>query len=320
MIKRTVSFFILLLAIYIILSGCVGKSNAELTTSMGTSGSGGSLHPVALKIAEVVRKYTNVNISIEETGGNTENILRMRNGEIGMGMINSAMAYYAYHGEQAFINGVYKDMRIVVNLFPTVVQVVVLEDSPIKSYADFKGNIFSPGSWGSGDELLYMEIFTLYGINEKDIYWRPLSHFGRALALKEKSVQAAGYFTSLPSVSILEISSKDEIRLIGIEDKKEIFFKKYPYYVPWVIPANTYSGQTEEVESIASGTFICADVSVSDELIYNFLKGMFSELDAIRNVHNMSKFITFESSLDAVGDMPIHSGAEKYFLEKGLIK
>jgi TRAP transporter TAXI family solute receptor len=322
--KSGLKLFILLLAVIFVLTsftGCGGgKGKQELSTIMGTSGLTGSWYPVGSAIASVVRKHTDVVVTIQATGGSTENLRMMKSGEFGMGLVNAAMAYYAYHGVEAFKDDAYKGMTIVANLYPTVVQVIVMKNSPIKSYADLKGKKFSPGAPGSGDEVAFTEILGAYGIARKDLDWRPLTHTERSMSFKDRIIDAAGFFTSVPSGPILEVASMNELRLIGISDKKEEFFKRFPYYIPWVIPANTYNGETSDIETIGAGTFICADAKVSNELIYKYLKGMFTELEPIQNVHGMTKFIKFESALDGIGDIPVHPGAIKYFKETGLIK
>ncbi len=318
------NLFVLVIFITVTCTGVVfAKGSSENKVNnvvMGTSGMGGSWYPVGSTIAGVVKKHTGVIITIQATGGSTENLRLMKTGEFGMGMVNSAMLYYAYHGVESFNGDAYKDLRVVVNLYPVIVQCIVMKDSSIKSYGDLKGKRFSPGAPGSGDEILYLEVLSVYGLGKNDMDWRPLTHTERAMSFKDRITHAAGYFTSLPSGSILEIAALNEIRVLGIDDKEKEFFSKYSYYFPWIVPANTYNGQTTEVKTIAAGTLVCADAKIPDEIVYNYLKGMFSELEPIQNVHGMTKYIKLETAISGIGDVPLHRGAEKYYKEAGVLK
>ena len=306
---------------------CVGlvfaaprREARELTTVMGTSGMTGSWYPVASTIAGAVEKHTDSRITIQASGGSTENLRLMQTGEFGMGMVNSAMMYYAYEGVEAFEGAPYKGLRNVVNLFPVVVQMLVYADSPYQTYADLKGRRVTPGSPGSGDEIAYTEIFSVYGLSRDDFDWRPLSHTERVMAFKDGVIQAVGFFTSVPASSPLEISSLRPIRVLSIADKQDEFFRQFPYYYPVTVPRNTYRGVTEDVVTVGAGTVIAADEGVSEQLVYDYLVGMFAEIEQVQAVHAMAKYIKPETATSGFGDVPVHPGAIRFYRERGMME
>ena len=90
---------------------------------------------------------------------------------------------------------------------------------------------------------------------------------------------------------------------------------------PWVIPAGTYNGQDEEVQTVIQGGGIIADASVSEELIYDYVSAMYGPgLEAVQSVHANAHYITLDTACDGRGPVPIHPGAAKFYKEKGVYK
>ncbi len=291
---------------------------------MGTSGMTGSWYPVAATIVTQVSKYTDSKITVQASGGSTENIRLMKQKEYQFGMINTAINEYAWSGTQYFKGEEpWKDVRFVCNLFPTALQAVSWKDSGIKTFADLKGKAIAPGSPGSGDLIQYEEILSFYGLTTKDVDWRPLSHTERVAAMKDRHLDVAGYATAWPASGIIELASSRPINLLGFKDpvKDKIeFSKKFPWYGFGTIPAGTYNGMDEDVEVFTTGSTICAISSVPDKVVYDFLDGMFKGIEEVRAVHDQAKKISLETATNMMGNIPLHPGAVKYYKEKGIIK
>ncbi len=89
-------------------------------------------------------------------------------------------------------------------------------------------------------------------------------------------------------------------------------------WTPYVIPAATYPGQTEDVQTIAKSNLLVVRADVDDEVVYQVTKSVFENLDFLRTIHDAM----YETSLDRalVGvPMPLHPGALRYFQEVGLL-
>jgi TRAP transporter TAXI family solute receptor len=86
-----------------------------------------------------------------------------------------------------------------------------------------------------------------------------------------------------------------------------------------LIPANTYDGQTEDVETAAVGNFLISHDGVSEETAYQMTKLLFENLDKLTAAHAAAKAIDPAKALDGM-PVPLHPGAERYYKEKGLLK
>jgi TRAP transporter TAXI family solute receptor len=303
------------------MEGFGGNGSQKKHAVMGVSGLGGSAYPVMAIISGLVEKHTDSKVVVQTTGGGTENIRLMRQGQIQMGYAEANVMVYGYEGIDLFTDNAYTDMRFVANAYPLVFQAVVYKKSKVKTIRDLKGHSFSPGSAGSGDESGWAEIFNAVGLNKDNVKWKPLTHTERAMAFKDRSLNSIGYETSCPSGSILEASAQIPIRLLSIsgEDRNKVF-EMYPWYSPWTVPAGTYNGQDEDVDTIVVGAGIMADANLDPAVIYDWLYSMYdTELESVQNVHAMSKYISLESALNGKGSVPLHEGASTFYKEKGMI-
>jgi len=89
-------------------------------------------------------------------------------------------------------------------------------------------------------------------------------------------------------------------------------------WTPYVIPAATYPGQDQDIQTVAKSNLLVARADVSDEVVYQVTKTMFENLDFLREIHDAM----YETSLDRalVGIlMPLHPGALRYYQEVGLL-
>ncbi len=294
------------------------KGSTSRNAVMGVSGIGGSSYPVMAVIGGLVDKYTDSKITVQSSGGGTENIRLMKQGQYQMGYAESNVMVYGYEGIDLFKDNPYKDMRFVANAYPLVFQAVVHKGSDIMTLQDLAGKAFSPGSAGSGDESGWAEIFKAVGMEKSDLKWKPLTHTERSMAFKDRALDCVGYETSCPSGSIIEASAQNPIRLLAIggEDREKVF-AQYPWYSPWTIPADTYNGQTEPVESCVVGAAIMADANLNPQVVYDWLYAMYdTEMKTVQGVHAMSKFISLESALNGRGPVPFHDGASEFYKEK----
>lgn len=331
MFKKTVFFILVLMLSAAFLfaggkaeSGAGGEVKESTATQFvfGTSGVGGSWYPVAVKIGTIVGEETKYKLIVQASGGGLENLRLLKTGEFTFGWAESNVAHASYNGKKLFEKeGANKNLRYMYSLWPGVLQPLVHKDSGINTFYDMKGRSISPGSAGSGNEIAYIEILDIYGLTPKDMQWKPMQHTEREMAFKDRQLELIGYQTSVPSSSIMSATTQNPCRLLPIEGKeRDALIKKQVWPVPITIPANTYNGQTEPVETVGDyGAALC-DASVPAEFVYQYLTAIYKRVAEIQAIHASAKQVKLETALIAQGPIPLHPGAEKFYREKGLIK
>jgi len=87
-----------------------------------------------------------------------------------------------------------------------------------------------------------------------------------------------------------------------------------------LLPAGTYKGIDEDVETVGMGAMWACSMNLPDELVYNMVKAIYSVegLEYLTTVHPAAKGITVENAAKWT-PIPLHPGAEKFFKEVGLI-
>lgn len=288
---------------------------------MGSSGIGGSIYPLLSTIAGVMMEHTNSEIIVQASGGGTENLRLMKNGDYKFGFTEANVMVYAYQGTKMFEGNPYSDLRFILNLYPAVFQPIVHEKSKFESLEDLKGSSFAPGSAGSGDEAGWEEIFETLELTRDDFKWKPLTHTERSMAFKDRVLDCIGFETSCPSGSIMEIGTMTSIRMIPIEgEQRQKILKMFPWYSPYTIPGGTYKNFASDIETIYVGCSIVVDKSVSDDVVYDLLYATFdANPEIVKSVHKSASLISLDTALMGQGPVPLHSAAEKYYKEKGKI-
>jgi TRAP transporter TAXI family solute receptor len=90
-------------------------------------------------------------------------------------------------------------------------------------------------------------------------------------------------------------------------------------YRPAVIPANTYDGQTQAVETVAIQNVLVTHDGVAENVVYRMTKAMFEHLDQLVAAHVAAKDISRDTAAKGL-PVPLHPGAAAYFKEAGLIQ
>jgi TRAP transporter TAXI family solute receptor len=92
-----------------------------------------------------------------------------------------------------------------------------------------------------------------------------------------------------------------------------------PAYLPAIIPANTYQGQTTDVPAAAVQNYLVTHEGVSDAEAYGMTKALWSNLDQLVAAHSAAKAISLKNALQGM-PIPLHPGAAKYYREVGILK
>lgn len=309
-----------------------GKSEENYSAIMGSSSLGGTWYSCAVKIGSVAMQYEGINITVQATGGGAENIRLMAQGEAQLGLAEPSIASYAYNATNIFEGDPHKDIRFLTDLYPNALCAMVMKSGDIKTFADLKAapgakkKGFCFGSPGSGDELVWIEALSGFGITKDMLDWRPLSHSERVTAFKDRQLECLGFATAQPSGSIMEASAQTPIRLLAIGGKdRENILKKYPWYDPYTIPAGMYNGVDKPVETISIGGYVIANKDVPEDYVYKILKAMYSKegLAQVQGVSAGTRAVSLETALGGNKDgkiLPFHPGAVKFYKEMGMIK
>jgi TRAP transporter TAXI family solute receptor len=288
---------------------------------IGTGGTGGTYYPVGGLIANAV-STDKINVSAVATNGSVANVNGIVGGSMESGFSQADINAWAYTGTGIF-EGKPKieELRVIANLYPESVHVVVKKGAGIKSIADLKGKRVSLDEPGSGTLVNARALLGAYGVTEKDIKPEYLKQVQCAEKLKDGSLD--GYFqtTGYPQGTLSELAATNGFELLAIDGaQRDKIMAQYKFFAKDKIPDGVYK-DVKGVETIAVGAQWTTSSKQPDDLVYEITKALWSAKTrtALDSGHAKGKEIKKETALQGVG-IPLHAGAEKFYKEIGLVK
>ncbi|CQR73006.1 Putative aliphatic sulfonates-binding protein precursor [Sporomusa ovata DSM 2662] len=321
--KKIVMVIMASMLVMSLLSGCGGEKSADQKApakkfiNIATGGTAGVYYPLGGAIAEILNKNVpGANATAQSTGASVANINMLKDAKVELAMVQNDTAYYAFKGIEMFKDKQVANIRGVSTLYNETIQIIVLEDSPVKSINDLKGKKVAVGSIGSGTEANARQILEAYGLAYADLDPQYLSFGEAANGLKDGNVDAAFVTAGAPTAAIQDIAFQKKVRLIPVEtDKAEALIKKYPFYAKQLVNANTYPGQGTDVTTVAVKAMLVVPESMDAETVYQITKAIYGNTDRLKAAHKLGEGITKETALEGM-PIPVHPGAEKFFKEK----
>lgn len=285
---------------------------------LATGGTSGTYYSFGGAMAQVVNKAAGTNITAQATGASKENIRLVSNKEAELAIVQNDVLDYAFNGIELFDGEKIENVLTIGTLYPEIVQLVVADNSNIKSVADLKGKKVSVGDAGSGVEANAKQVLEAYGLSFDDIDVRRLSFKESGDAFSNKQIDAFFVTAGIPNTAIVELAVKTPVRLLNIDgEQMQALQAKYPFYTEFVIPKDVYN-TAEDTKTIAiQATLVCA-ADLSEDSVYAITSAIFENLDVLGESHAKGKEVSVEKAVTGVS-VPFHPGAEKYYKEKGVL-
>jgi TRAP transporter TAXI family solute receptor len=280
-----------------------------------TGGDQGTYYGFGGVLAQKVSEVTSTSVTAITSGGSQANIEALDMGDAELGFVQSDVMAYAYNGERLFEEtGAVENFSTVAALYMEQVQIVTL-DPDIQTVADLAGKTVSIGAAGSGVYYNAIDVLGAYGLTEDDINPTYQSFGDSTEALQDGQIDAAFVVAGAPTTAVTSLAATQDVYLVSLDDEHiDQLIAESPYYSKYVIPADAY-GTPEDVTTVAVGAVVIARDDVSDADVYNFLYGVFENLDNL--AHDKANELSLEYAT-SVTSVPYHSGAVQYFADKGI--
>ncbi|MBI4984309.1 MAG: TAXI family TRAP transporter solute-binding subunit [Rhodocyclales bacterium] len=286
-----------------------------------TGGTSGVYYPMGVALGQIYSKaLPTAKVSVQATKASAENLnlLQAGRGEIAFTLGDSLSD--AWKGdEEAGFKTPLKKLRGVAAIYPNYIQIVAAADSGIKSLADLKGKRIAVGAPKSGTELNSRAIFKAAGMSYKDFSKVEYLPFGESVELmKNRQLDATLISAGLGVAALRDLATAVKIAIVPVP-ADVIARIGDPAYTAAVIPAKTYEGQGAEVATATIQNFLVSHEGVSADTVYTMTKSIFENLDLLYSAHAAAKAISKDGAPKNM-PLPLHSGAEKYYREAGLLK
>ncbi|MGI6584522.1 MAG: TAXI family TRAP transporter solute-binding subunit [Gracilibacteraceae bacterium] len=333
--KKLVFLLVALFIVSSLLTGCGTSQKPEATEekpatvekkqiSIITGSTGGTYFALGGAMANTWNDHCQlVQVTSQPGGASVESINRVHAGEVELGMAMNNIADDAWNGKGAFKEK-QQNFRAIGVIYPEVYQGVALKESGIKELADVKGKRVAVGPVGSGTVVMTETVLTEAGMTLDDVK-AAYDAFGDAAGkMKDGHLDAAFNVLAVPAAAIQDIMTTRDINVIEIGD--ELYNKvkaKYPFFSQYIIPAGTY-GNEQDVKTINCQAALYVQPDLSEDIVYEVTKVWYEKTAEVAQAHAAAKWLSDELAAGNTDTIlagittPLHKGAYKYFVEKGI--
>lgn len=291
---------------------------------IGTGSTGGTDNVVLEAIASVVNKHTGITCSTITTTGGPEITLLSVSGDVSGGNNSTIDLYNAANAGGSFEEAV--DTKNILQGFgfcTWALPVIVLEDSPIQSYADLKGKTLGfPPAASSSASVGYLWLEELGLTNDVKLEYYTWSE--GCTALKDGRIDAfMGSYANGKAISgIIEIEATKGVRCLSMDETalQNVYDKTGGGVgiAALTTENNATIPQGTTVNAPANSGVIIFNGDIPEETVYTYVKCVLDNLEELRGISQY--FDGFEKYAVAVcaENIPFHPGAAKALKEAGL--
>lgn len=305
-----------IMAVTLSLAGCgIGGSSVKL----GAAGVGGGYYAFFNAFAQIASEEDeDLDFEVKATAGSSANIRLLSDGYVDMAIAQADLVDAAYNGTGATDKKRYRGYSAVASLYTEACQIVVRADSGIDSLDDLQGKKISVGEEESGTQRNAEQILKMTGLVESLVDTVNLDYVDAANELKSGQIDAFFCTAGIQTSVIEELSKECDVKLIGIDDKCRDRLKSvYGFYTDYTIPAGTYEGQDQDVETLGIRAVLLARDDMDEEIVEKLTGLLFEHVQDIQ----YSIALTFQiDESEAVKNVtiPFHDGAKAYYQKKGI--
>ncbi|MCK4867343.1 MAG: TAXI family TRAP transporter solute-binding subunit [Alphaproteobacteria bacterium] len=318
-----------------------GAAQAQEMTffRIGTGSAGGTYFPIGGLIANAISSppgsracdkggtcgVPGLVAIAQSTNASAHNVTAINAGQMEAGLTGAATLYFAYHGVSKFEGSQKPKLRIIANLFPEDLHLVLPKGGNLGSLKDLKGKRVGIAQAGSGTQIAVELMLAAQGITRDDIEEAELNNSQSAERLADGQLDAYFYAAGTPVAAMIQLDSTKGMELYSFSDAEiKASNEAVPYYVPSTIKAGVYAGVPYDVQTLAVNGILATSSDLSEDLIYQVTKALWNDTTRklLDNGHAKGKVIRLETALLGLDglNVPLHPGAEKFYKEAGLIK
>ena len=318
------SFFTMFVAFACVFLQLMPASAAEKNITIGTAGVTGVYYPAGGAICRMVnrgRKEHGIRCAVESTGGSIANFEGIHNKDLDLGVVQSDLLYSAYNGTGIFSDaGADKKLRVLLSLHTEPFTIVARKNSKITSFDDLKGKKIYIGAAGSGMRATMEELIAQKGLNKNFANIVDVKSNDQSKALCEGKIDALVYAGGHPNGAIQQVTSACQTHFVDISEADiSKLIATHPFYTRASIPANMYNGNPQETKTFGVRALLVASLDMEDAIAYEVVKAVFENLDNFKTLHPVFATLNLKQMLINEDVAPLHTGALKYYREKGML-
>ena len=300
----------------------------EASYILTTASTGGTYYPVGVALSTLIKvklePSQKIGMSAISSAGSGENVRLIREGEAQFGILQGLFGYYAATGTGP-VSEPQEHLRSVTMLWQNVEQFVVASDAvetgTMADMVAMTGEAMALGSQNSGTIGSNGALMAGLGVDINTDYELVFGGYGpSAEALQNGQVKGISTPAGVPTgaISQLMASAGDGVTMLNwTAEELAAADAGRELWTPYLIPAGTYPGQTEDINTIAQPNFLATHADLPEENVYQITKTIYENLPFLQAIHPATKAMALEAAIAGL-PVPLHPGAARYYQEQGI--
>ena len=326
----------ILLAMLLALASSMAEAQELRFFRIATGSAAGTYFPIGAVIASVISSPPGSPqceaggacgvpglVAVAQTSeGSVANVLAVTNGLVDSGLAQADVVHWAFSGEGLYFrNNPRPNLRVIANLYPESLHLVVRKGSGIERIRDLVGKRVSLDKPGSGTRVNAEIVLAAYGVAPGQIKLMEIDP-GRATdLLLSGGLDAFFLIAGYPAPAVTDLAATGQISLLSsCGPEAERILKRHRFFGRDFIPDGTYVG-IPAITTLSIGTQWVVAAETADGLVYEVTKALWNpnNRDLLNAGHFQARQIRLETALSGVST-PLHAGAVRYYREIGLLK
>ncbi len=302
---------------------CAFSAQAQ-TLGIGTAPQGTIGYNMGSAIAKALQEAEKIQSRVQPYSGSSAVFPLVNTGEMDFTVGNVLEAQEAANGEGPYSGRKQANLRIIAVIFPIQVGLFVKKDAPIRTIADLKGKRVTYGYTAQVTLKRVIDaILANGGLDNSDIRTTLVPNVIRGADDFAEGKADAGFF-AIGAGKVSEVDkSVGGIRFLPLSDEPKAvdrMKKLFHYaYISEVKPGPAYAGIPAPTKLMAYDYLVLAGTHVKDDIAYRVAKTLHEHKAKL--VDSLRAFEAFDvQKMYKPMPAPFHSGALRFYKEKGLAK
>ena len=338
--KKTLSLILAVLMALASLASFAGCGNATYIIETGSET--GTYYGYTSMIATTLNDKANLGYTLSSVAskGSKGNIQDIAAGKCEFAIVQNDVMSYAYGGTTSMFDGkVIDSFGVVGVVYQETVQIVGKKSldangDGVVTVDELKGKRVSIGEAGSGVTINAKQVFESAGMkldltdtsdaSKNDVVVSYYSVKDSCDKMKDGEIDAFFFTAGVPTSGITElIKTTADVAIVTLtkEQADSLVNAANSFYTSTTLTHDIYEciDADKPVTAVAvSATYIAAS-SLSEDAVYAFTKGLWENVENYGAYAAQVAAMKAENAVKALGGVPLHAGAAKYYKEKGII-
>jgi TRAP transporter TAXI family solute receptor len=301
----------------LLVAGSVQADRSEWPDNftVGTASQGGTYFVYGSGWANFIADELDVSGGGEVTGGPTQNLALVHEGNAAFGLTTMGPAADAVNGKSPLAPGLKMDnVCAMFPMYETPFSITALEDSGIESISDIPdGARIGFGPSASTSDTYFPAMLEELGVefDRRNGGWSDLGG-----QLQDGLIDVIAFAAGIPIPAVSQLEVQTDVNIIEFtEEEVDVIMENFPV-AAFSIPASTYQTLEEDARAVSMWNFAIAGCDLPADFVYEVTKATMENNDRMMSVHR-SAATTIPENIKHNTVLPFHPGAARWYEENG---